>query len=98
MWRACQPSKRDARVTSAQHWATSPARRTRWLCRGSVTIGALVLLLAATVLGGEAARHTAPFAAADGSPDPDAVAVMERVDLNGSRQEVWLRGADRRPL
>ncbi|MGV3492748.1 MAG: alpha/beta fold hydrolase [Ramlibacter sp.] len=76
--------------------ATSPARRTRWLCRGSVTIGALVLLLAATVLGGEAARHTAPFAAADGSPDPDAVAVMERVDLNGSRQEVWLRGADRR--
>jgi proline iminopeptidase len=55
-----------------------------------------IVTCAGVAVVGELRRHTPPFLDADGRLRPGSVAVMERIDLGGSRQSVWIRGADRR--
>lgn len=72
------------------------ARRRRWPRGAGVLLLMTTFLLAAALLVGEARRHTSPFLDRTGYPLPGSVASMERVNLNGSLQEVWIRAADRR--
>ena len=39
--------------------------------------------------------HTEPFRSADGTVVPESVAVMERTELGGVPQSIWIRGLDR---
>jgi pimeloyl-ACP methyl ester carboxylesterase len=68
----------------------------RWLRRAAALLASLLLLLELAIAVGEQRRHTPPFRDAQGAPLPGSVALMERMDLNGSLQSVWIRGADRR--
>jgi len=65
--------------------------------RRVLRVGASALVLAVLGISGtELRRHTEPFTDDAGRALPDSVASIERIALNDSVQEVWIRGADRR--
>lgn len=67
-------------------------KRRRWPLAIAITLAVLVGAAAAP----ELRRHTPAFTDSAGHPLPQSIAEIVQVTLNGSRQEVWLRGADRR--
>jgi pimeloyl-ACP methyl ester carboxylesterase len=67
----------------------------RWSARAitSTLSGALVLVLLA-VAASQALAATPPITGAQGQPLPNSIAVLEKVNLNGSEQWITIRGQD----
>jgi proline iminopeptidase len=64
--------------------------------RWALALVALLVAAALVACAGEVRRHTPPFLDARGAVVPSSIAVMERMDLEGSLQSVWIRGLDTR--
>ena len=64
----------------------------RPLFRGLTVVAGFALVAALTVALSQWLAFTPPILDAGGSPRPGSIAVMERVELNGSRQWITIRG------
>ncbi|HEY0825940.1 MAG TPA: alpha/beta fold hydrolase, partial [Ramlibacter sp.] len=64
--------------------------------RAALALAALLAAAALAACAGEIRRRTPPFVDARGALVPSSIAVMERMDLDGSLQDVWIRGLDTR--
>lgn len=62
--------------------------------KGLTLAGGFLAVALAAVLLSQLLAHTPPILGADGKPLPGSIASLERVELNGSRQWVSIRGRD----
>jgi len=62
--------------------------------KGLTLAGGFLAVALAAVLLSQLLAHTPPILGADGKPLPGSIATLERVELNGSRQWVSIRGRD----
>lgn len=72
------------------------ARRKRTRTRTIASIAGIILASCVAILLSQIFASTPAITDAQGNPLPDSIAVLERVNLNGSEQWITLRGKDKR--
>lgn len=77
-----------ALVVAAVRWIPTPSVRALAIASGFVTVAAMAVVLSQVL------AFTPPILDANGDPVPGSIAVMERVELNDSRQWITIRGRD----